>query len=163
MLCRRTRHLLRLAATTNGVGVPAANPATWQRHRPQVVAQYRQPWGVSNVQRRRFGFGLEAVSKVLVPPVVFLGLLVTLWTYKCAMMVVFQNKIIYMPSVPPFSRSEKVADYAAQCKPVVWTEHDIKASDGTALKLLEGTFNTVNGAELDNQPKQRIIVLYLQG
>ncbi len=38
-------------------------------------------------------------------------------------MIIFQNKIIYMPSIPPFSRSEKASDYAAQCKPVIWKEH----------------------------------------
>src|ERR1700744_6107699 len=65
------------------------------------------------LQKRHFG--LESLPAILVPPAVFGGLLVTLWAYKCLMMVVFQNKIIYMPSVPPFSRSEKVSDYASQC------------------------------------------------
>lgn len=106
-------------------------------------------------QRRRFG--LESIPAVLLPPAVFGGLLVTLWTYKCLMMVIFQNKIIYMPSVPPFSRSEKVSDYERQCSPIVWTEHDLKAADGTAIKLLEGTV----GASSDLAPE--VVVLYFQG
>ncbi|KIW75010.1 hypothetical protein Z517_11781 [Fonsecaea pedrosoi CBS 271.37] len=74
-------------------------------------------------------------------------------------MVVFQNKIIYMPSVPPFSRSEKVSDYASQCKPVVWVEHDLKAADGTAIKVLEGSIE----ASAEPEVKNHVVVLYLQG
>ena len=73
------------------------------------------------------------------------------------MMVVFQNKIIYMPSVPPFSRSEKVADYATQCKPVEWREHNLRAVDGTALKLLEGSIRRVETS------LKRLVVVYFQG
>ncbi|EXJ89828.1 hypothetical protein A1O3_02895 [Capronia epimyces CBS 606.96] len=75
------------------------------------------------------------------------------------MMVVFQNKIIYMPSVPPFSRSEKVSDYARQCQPVVWTEHDLRAADNTKIKLLEGTI----GVTADSKPRGHVVVLYFQG
>lgn len=109
------------------------------------------------IHRRHLG--LESIPPVLLPPTVFGGLLVTLWAYKCLMMVVFQNKIIYMPSVPPFSRSEKVSDYARQCHPVIWTEHDLRAADGTALKLLEGSI----GARADTKPREHVVVLYLQG
>ena len=72
-------------------------------------------------------------------------------------MIVFQNKIIYMPSVPPYSRSEKLIDYTNQCRPVVWKEHDLRAADGTALKLLEGSVG------LAAKPRKRVIVLYFQG
>ncbi|RVX67079.1 hypothetical protein B0A52_08322 [Exophiala mesophila] len=76
-------------------------------------------------------------------------------------MVIFQNKIIYMPSVPPFSRSEKVEDYATQCGPVRWQEHDVKSSDGTIIKLLEGSMAS---ASLPLSPgKRQVVVLYLQG
>jgi fermentation-respiration switch protein FrsA (DUF1100 family) len=90
---------------------------------------------------------------------VFGGLLVTLWTYKCLMMIIFQNKIIYMPSVPPFSRSEKVSDYASQCRPVKWIEHDLRASDGTALKILEGGIDSTE----EVGPTEHVVVLYFQG
>ena len=111
--------------------------------------------------KARRELGLEAVPAILVPPVVFGGLLVTLWTYKCLMMVVFQNKIIYMPSVPPFSRSEKVAEYANQCKPVQWKEHDVRAVDGTALKLLEGSID--RGDVRAQSQASRLVVVYFQG
>jgi hypothetical protein len=75
------------------------------------------------------------------------------------MMVVFQNKIIYMPSVPPFSRSEKVSDYAAQCRPVEWVEVDLKAKDGTALKLLKGSL----AAAADSDVAEHLVVVYFQG
>jgi alpha-beta hydrolase superfamily lysophospholipase len=75
------------------------------------------------------------------------------------MMVIFQNKIIYMPSVPPFSRSETVAEYAAPCKPVEWKEHDLKAADGTALKLLTGSLASPDSALRTNG----VVVVYFQG
>ncbi|EXJ59944.1 hypothetical protein A1O7_04092 [Cladophialophora yegresii CBS 114405] len=75
------------------------------------------------------------------------------------MMVIFQNKIIYMPSVPPFSRSERVDDYAAQCRPVEWVERDLAAADGTALKLLEGSIV----ASADSDVAEHVVVVYFQG
>jgi hypothetical protein len=56
--------------------------------RPRLVAKAR-------VYKYR-EFAMSTVTAILTPPAVFGGLLVTLWAYKCIMMVVFQNKIIYM-------------------------------------------------------------------
>ncbi len=106
-----------------------------------------------------YHFGLESLPVILVPPTVFGGLLVTLWAYKCLMMVVFQNKIIYMPSVPPFSRSEKISDYAAQCKPVIWTDHSLRAADGTAIKVVEGTVDLPKKLKVTED----IVIVYFQG
>ncbi|KPI44558.1 Protein bem46 [Cyphellophora attinorum] len=64
-----------------------------------------------------------------------------------------------MPSVPPFSRSEKVADYEGKCKPVVWKEHGVRSIDGTQIKLLEGAFSDAQ----PEQERQKIVVLYFQG
>ncbi|KAF2458162.1 Alpha/Beta hydrolase protein [Lineolata rhizophorae] len=104
----------------------------------------------------------DVVPAFLFPPAVFVGLVFTLWFYKCCMMILFQNKIIYMPSMPPFSRQEKLLDYANTCFPVVWKEEQILSTDGTKLVLCVGQMR----AE-DKQPlaggQQRIIVLYLQG
>ncbi|GAA5905378.1 hypothetical protein JCM6882_003142 [Rhodosporidiobolus microsporus] len=49
------------------------------------------------------------------PPWLFLlqvvvGLPAALWAYKCLMLVLFQRKIIYLPSVPPGTRDESLAD-----------------------------------------------------
>jgi hypothetical protein len=112
--------------------------------------------------RRSFSF--DAIPTVLLPPVVFTGLLLTLWTYKCLMMVVFQNKIIYMPNVPPFSRSEKVEDYARRCLPIAWQEHTIITADGVAIKLLAGgkkddkLSNTGHKSE-----RPHVVTVYFQG
>ena len=107
----------------------------------------------------RRAFGLDILSAIFIPPTVFGGLLVALWTYKCLMMIIFQNKIIYMPSIPPLSRFEKVSDYATQCRPVVWKEHVIKASDGVAIKLLEGTAEMAGSFNRASH----VVVLYFQG
>lgn len=100
-----------------------------------------------------------SIPTVLLPPVVFGGLLISLWTYKCLMMIIFQNKIIYMPSMPPFSRSEKVEDYANQCKPIVWAEHNIKSLDGTKLAVLEGAIPNAESVAI----RKNVIVVYFQG
>ncbi|BGP13103.1 hypothetical protein JCM10213v2_001022 [Rhodosporidiobolus nylandii] len=41
---------------------------------------------------------------------VVLGLPSALWFYKCLMLVLFQRRIIYLPSVPPGTRDESLAD-----------------------------------------------------
>lgn len=77
------------------------------------------------------------------------------------MLVVFQNKIIYMPSVPPFSRSERIKDYEAQCRPLHWQERRTRAADGVDLAL---AVSSVTG----NKPtiseiQKHIVVIYFQG
>ncbi|EON69440.1 hypothetical protein W97_08700 [Coniosporium apollinis CBS 100218] len=74
------------------------------------------------------------------------------------MVVLFQNKIIYMPSVPPFSRREKMADYANICKPVHWEEKRIRSLDGTEVALCVG------GIEISaDRSNKEVIVVYFQG
>ena len=126
--------------------------AQWSFRAP-VIARPRRPSGLCHGRRI---FTLSTLTAILTPPAVFGGLFITLWTYKCIMMIVFQNKIIYMPGVPPFARSEKVSDYANQCRPVEWQEHVIKAADGTIIKLLAGSIPK-------KDTRKDVIVLYLQG
>lgn len=76
------------------------------------------------------------------------------------MMITFQNKIIYMPSMPPFSRSEKLEDYASTCIPVAWTEHSLTSGDGTALKMLEGS---IPPKEVESGPRRQVVIVYFQG
>lgn len=105
------------------------------------------------------------LPSVLVPPVVFVGLVLTLWFYKCCMMVLFQNKIIYMPSVPPFSRREKIADYARACRPVVWEETGIRSLDGTRIALCVGRIAASEGAAWarGDDRRRQLVILYFQG
>ena len=135
----------------------------WTYHslyRSRLFTQHRifQEPIVFQLQRR---FSLSSCSPFLLPPLIFTGLVLTLWTYKCLMMIIFQNKIIYMPSIPPFSRREKVEDYAPQTRPVVWREHDLQAEDGVALKMLEGRIESWGSPGIDKQ--KQVAVLYFQG
>ncbi|KAL9027374.1 MAG: hypothetical protein Q9196_004090 [Gyalolechia fulgens] len=77
------------------------------------------------------------------------------------MLVVFQNKIIYMPSVPPFSRSERISDYEAQCRPIDWQERRTKATDGVEIALAIGTVTGTKPTTTELQ--KHIVVIYFQG
>lgn len=111
------------------------------------------------IQRRCISW--DAVQAFLLPPAIFGGLLVTLWTYKSLMLVIFQNKIIYMPGIPPFSRSEEIQSYAQQCKPIQWKEHLVSTTDGVQVKLLEGCLAHDPG--LKDEQHLEVITLYFQG
>ena len=113
------------------------------------------------VHHGRRALCIEALGSVLLPPVIFSGLLASLWFYKCCMMVVFQNKIIYMPGVPPFARQEKIANYARACHPVVWKEERIMTEDGKDLALCVGEIRC--GSRVPLKPSVHVVVLYFQG
>jgi hypothetical protein len=76
------------------------------------------------------------------------------------MMVAFQDKIIYMPNVPPFARSEKLEDYTAQCKPVEWQSKHISSHDGTKLAVCCGT---IPGDVNEPARTKHVIICYFQG
>ncbi|KAB8276004.1 hypothetical protein BDV30DRAFT_247153 [Aspergillus minisclerotigenes] len=78
--------------------------------------------------------GYEApIPSLLVPPLIFVGLLLALWTWKCFWIVVLQDKLLYLSWLPPLARSEKITDYEAECRPVQWVEKQIRSLDGTKL------------------------------
>lgn len=103
------------------------------------------------------------VPSVLYPPVTFLGLAALLWSYKCLVMVIFQNKIIYMPSVPPFSRSEDIADYATLCLPVVWREGHMFSRDGTKLGYATSQLASTSSPRDISQQVSKTVVIYFHG
>ncbi|KAI9665306.1 MAG: hypothetical protein M1831_001743 [Alyxoria varia] len=99
---------------------PRLNPSASS---PIALRRHASPLGYSVFSLPRVeplavcrGFSSTIIT-VLTPPAVFLGLLLALWAYKCLMMVIFQNKIIYMPSVPPFSRREEISHNASSLPP----------------------------------------------
>ncbi|KAK0657291.1 hypothetical protein B0T16DRAFT_319916 [Cercophora newfieldiana] len=102
------------------------------------------------------------IPAVLLPPVVFTGLFISLWIWKCVMLVVFQNKIIYMPGLPPNARSETIADYAPLCGGVKWHEERTIAADGTSLALAVATV-TVPGVLGPESASTHVYILYFQG
>lgn len=80
-------------------------------------------------------------------------------------MVLFQNKIIYMPSMPPFARGEKIATYDAGCRPVVWREERIESGDGVEVALAVGRVEG-EGREWVVEMEGRgdnVVVVYFQG
>lgn len=83
------------------------------------------------------------------------------------MMVVFQNKIIYMPGLPPSSRRERIADWASMCGGVQWTEERTAAADGTELALVVTTVPLPKGrrpaAAATEPAAAHVYVLYFQG
>ncbi|GKZ33782.1 hypothetical protein AbraIFM66950_003819 [Aspergillus brasiliensis] len=80
-----------------------------------------------------------------------------------------QEKLLYLTWLPPFSRSEKISDYEAQCKPVRWQTHQIRSRDGTKLSICEGRIPvkaTSSGSiqQTKHQTKKQLVVIcYFQG
>ena len=85
------------------------------------------------------------------------------------MMVLFQDKIIYMPGMPPFARSEKIEDYIKECEDVEWEERHIKSLDGTKIALCIGhiplaTGDQMNEAGMKSASKAKeVVICYFQG
>lgn len=72
------------------------------------------------------------------------------------MMVLFQNKIIYMPFLPPNARSDTIEEYEAWCGGVSWKEELIRSGDGTDIALAVAEV----GRKGEGREK---VVLYFQG
>ncbi|KAH7389109.1 Alpha/Beta hydrolase protein [Cadophora sp. MPI-SDFR-AT-0126] len=121
----------------------------------QIRRQSRGPvLRYGTYQRRELG----GIPTVLLPPVVFGGLVVALWTWKCCMMVLFQNKIIYMPGLPPNARRETIAEYNHQCSGIEWREESIRSLDGTKISLCVASVN-----DFDVSQGRMVYILYFQG
>ncbi|KAG8629848.1 hypothetical protein KVT40_001467 [Elsinoe batatas] len=102
---------------------------------------------------------LSELPALVVVPSVLVGMTLALWTLKCMSLVLFQNKIIYMPSLPPYSRSEKLEDYQSMCGKVRWGEDSIMSNDGHRLAIAVGEIGQV----IDHNAKSSIVILYFQG
>lgn len=76
------------------------------------------------------------------------------------MMVLFQNKIIYMPGLPPNARWETVEAYKNQCVGIEWREERIKAQDGTQISLCVAS---VSNAAISTKPSKTVYIVYFQG
>ncbi|KAI5864857.1 alpha/beta-hydrolase [Durotheca rogersii] len=102
------------------------------------------------------------VEGLMLAPVVFGGLFVSLWTWKCFLMVIFQNKMIYMPGLPPNARQEKIRDYASRCGGIQWREERVRAADGTDLALCVTDVDLGSSAPAA-LPDIALYILYFQG
>lgn len=129
--------------------IGAVRPVPWRR-RPEYA------------QVRRLH-----LNPILTPPLVFCGLLVALWTWKCTMLVVFQNKIIYTPGLPPNARRETIANYESECYGIKWREERIRAVDNTSLALCVAEVRAgEDGGESQTPTGARripVYILYFQG
>lgn len=106
---------------------------------------------------------LCGIPSILLPPVVFAGLMVVLWTWKCFMMVLFQNKIIYMPFLPPNARRETITDYASQCSGMKWREERIRSGDRTKISLCIAVVQNIAAQSASEEEVKEKTVLYFQG
>ena len=64
--------------------------------------------------------------------------------------------------MPPFSRSEKIEDYASQCRGVKWREERIRAKDGVELAIAVGGLGKDSERGVREGGK-RVLILYFQG
>ncbi|KAK6214890.1 hypothetical protein QIS74_07909 [Colletotrichum tabaci] len=138
--------------------LPAA--ATWLATSPRPLPH------LGLLLKRQF-----QAEALYLPPLFFAGLLIALWTQKCIAMVLFQNKIIYMPGLPPNARRERIQDYAKQCWGMQWEEKRTQAADGTNLALCVASATSTGGkkttsrddADDDTLSMPAVYVLYFQG
>lgn len=107
----------------------------------------------------------ESIPPILYPPAIFVGLLLGLWTWKCFWIIVMQNKLLYLSWLPPFSRSDRIAEYEAECKPVHWEEKQIRSLDGTKLAVCEGYIPTKGNQKsvIAGKKKKSVVICYFQG
>ncbi|KAF5864916.1 hypothetical protein ETB97_006146 [Aspergillus alliaceus] len=121
-----------------------------------------------NFQRTRT-FGTTAIPSILVPPLIFFGLLISLWTWKCFWIVILQDKLLYLSWLPPLARSEKIADYERECQPVQWTEKRIQSLDRTKLAVCEGHIplqrrdGRTTVAQRATVKRKSVVICYFQG
>ncbi|GAA5819991.1 hypothetical protein JCM10212_005638 [Sporobolomyces blumeae] len=122
------------------------------------------------------------------PPILFIlqvivGLPAVLWAYKCLMLVAFQRKIIYLPSVPPgtrdesLARQERTAARDASLSNLDWQEVEVKSEAKSRVLrrnvVLKGVeLRWRNGTPLGDedaketrtgQARRKVVVVYLQG
>lgn len=110
----------------------------------------------THVQQRQFHLHPLAAA-----PLLLTGLFVALWTWKCTMLVLFQNAIIYNPFMPPNARSMRIEEFARQCGGVQWREQRIRSLDGTEIALCVSQHP--QDATIGASSAREVYILYFQG
>ncbi|KAL7808521.1 Alpha/Beta hydrolase protein [Trichoderma aethiopicum] len=152
-------HLRRLAIHVTTRQYRTAAPWAYQA-RKCIVHNHGYRHGRSMAQRQLH------VGEVLMPPAIFTGLFLALWCYKCIMLVLFQNAIIYNPFLPPNARSMQISEFARQCGGIEWREDRIKSLDGTEIALCISEVSCGKesaGAGSSAASKTPVYILYFQG
>ncbi|CAG9955218.1 unnamed protein product [Clonostachys rosea f. rosea IK726] len=124
----------------------------------QVRRQWRQGL-LTNPQNPQLARQLHSMQWAA-PPLILTGLFLALWSWKCMMMVLFQNTIIYNPFMPPNARSMKIEDFKKQCRGTQWREERIRSLDGTEIALCISD-DPAPAPGVD--PKTPVYILYFQG
>lgn len=110
----------------------------------------------TRVRRGRSGTTSRCLSQLIQVPLIFGGLFIALWSWKSLSLILFQNKIIYMPYL---GRGEQVKDY--KTPGVAWHTTHLRTADGPTLTLCHSTLpceKRVMGSRT-----RRITIIYLQG
>ncbi|KAL4912715.1 Alpha/Beta hydrolase protein [Aspergillus aurantiobrunneus] len=137
-----------------------STPSIQSTQRRQAIARRSR----NNLQTNHIGtrtLFTESLPPVLIPPAIFLGLLLALWTWKCFWIVVLQDKLLYLSWLPPLSRSESISDYEGEFRGVKWTERSMRSLDGTRLAVCEGRVSL--DPPQSGRLKRLVIVCYFQG
>lgn len=104
------------------------------------------------------------IPNVLLPPVVFTGLVLALYAWKSFVMITLQNKIIYNPYMPPSARHDKIEDYQSRLFGIEWKEVHMKSVDKTDLALAVASVSSGPGSEvMISDVAYHVYILYLQG
>lgn len=103
------------------------------------------------------------IPTILLPPVIFTGLLLALYTWKSFVMVSLQNKIIYAPYLPPTARHEKISDWKSRLYGIEWKELHMRSIDRTDLALAVASVSSVPGDSPTNDIAYHVYILYCQG
>lgn len=119
-------------------------------------------YGSSYVNVQRCSRPLH-IPSFLLPPVVFTGLILALYTWKSFVMVSLQNKIIYAPYLPPSARHDKISDYQSRHYGIGWDEVHMKSVDGTDLALAVATVSAEAALPRSNEVTHHVYILYFQG
>ncbi|KAL4753455.1 Alpha/Beta hydrolase protein [Aspergillus terricola var. indicus] len=136
------------------------------RERQQQYLSQPQSHFLLSLKHQSLFTWATSIPTILIPPAIFLGLLLSLWTWKCFWIVLLQDKLLYLSWLPPLSRSEKIEDYAREFRGVQWSETFITSSDGARLAVCEGRLSAPVGdrdVKENKKKKVRVVICYFQG
>lgn len=117
----------------------------------------------SPTNRRQLHTITSCIPNLLLPPVIFTGLLLALYTWKSFVMVSLQNKIIYNPYLPPTARHDKISDWNKYLLGIEWKEVHLRSIDRTDLALaVASVFSAPDDSESAGVA-HHVYILYCQG
>ncbi|KAF7543829.1 hypothetical protein G7Z17_g10435 [Cylindrodendrum hubeiense] len=141
----------------------ATRPSLWKSHDSGSLSlAWSSRAAVAHARNVRSCRRSFHVAPILMPPLLFSGLFVALWCWKCTMMVLCQNMIIYNPFLPPDSRSLRIADFAKDCGGIQWREERIRSLDGTEIALCVSDVSPASHSGAVGRIKTPVYILYFQ-